>query len=119
MKMIVNPGTGPVQEACEEEAAKNIRQFVADLGIEGLQCMRMPERDDGEGRFAWLLFRDRSAQGCQIDMPGLPLPHVRYVSEEQNAWHYPRLYVDGNSWLWSFAIDLHEAGRPDVAVPPR
>jgi len=40
-------------------------------------------------------------------MPGLPLDRVRYIgAPEQNAWRFPRLFVDGNSWLWEFALEI-------------
>ena len=42
-----------------------------------------------------------------VEMPGLPLEQVRYMGHEgQNARDYPRLYVDGASWLWEFAVNI-------------
>ncbi len=46
-------------------------------------------------------------------MPGIPLSEVRYV-KGLNAWLFPRLYVDGSSWLWEFAINM---ARGDLADP--
>jgi hypothetical protein len=40
-----------------------------------------------------------------IEMPGLPLDEVRYVDDdEQNIWDFPRLYVDGGSVVWCYAV---------------
>jgi hypothetical protein len=39
-----------------------------------------------------------------VDMPGLPLHQVA-LREGDNAWLFPRLYVDGNSWLWPYALN--------------
>jgi hypothetical protein len=42
---------------------------------------------------------------CVVDMPGRALYRVRWMKEPgQDIWEFPRLYVDGSSWVWLFAI---------------
>jgi hypothetical protein len=109
MTVFVNPGSGPVRGANVEEAAVNMRHFVIDLG-EGWDFVRMRDTADyGEGRFAFLVWKGNHC--AEIQMPGIPLDCVRYVGAEgQNIWDYPRLYVDGSSWVWEFAVN---AAKPD------
>lgn len=106
--IIINPGSGPVRDANEEDAKLNIEQFIKDLNKESIISYRNRKCDE-EGRYRFTL----SLNGCkhQIDMPGIPLEQVRYMdTEEQNIWHYPRLYVDGSSWVWLFALDQCDFG---------
>jgi len=106
MRVIINPGAGPVPNATEVNAAKNIKHFLADVGgIPSVHWIRIPNRDYGGGRYAFLLWKDNQCH--EVQMPGLPLERVRFMnSKEQNIWDFPRLYVDGGSWVWCFAIDL-------------
>lgn len=105
MRVVVNPGSGPVEGATEEHAQTNIRHFVADCG-DGWRAVRCAQ-DDHDGRYSFVVYRHNRCH--QVDMPGLPLEQVRYTgSEGQSAWDYPRLYVDGGSWLWKFALTMFE-----------
>ena len=102
---IINPGSGPVLGADEENGIRNIVQFVKDCedqsGITGIAWCRKPENDE-DGRFGFLVYYEDVRH--EVDMPGLPLENVRYLNETQNIWHFPRLYVDGSSWVWKFAV---------------
>ena len=103
MNVIINPGSGPVAGAAESVAAENMKHFVADCGERALRFVRIPEMDDGDGRWAFLLWEDQRCH--EIQMPGLPLDRVRYTGEDsQDIWDYPRLYVDGSSWVWKYAV---------------
>ncbi len=106
---IINPGAGTVDGATAENAYDNMIRFMGDLierGIE-VQCFnRVPEREVGDGRFCYDLFVLNRV--FEIEMPGLPLDQVRYISEDQNILLYPRLYVDGSSWVWKFALSSIE-----------
>ncbi len=102
--IFINPGTGPVDGSMEEYANQNIAQLVQDVGLEGVTYRRDAPKDYGEGRFAYQL--NREERDVEVQMPGLPLDKVRYLEEGQNAWDFPRLYVDGSSWLWEFAVDM-------------
>jgi hypothetical protein len=102
--IVINPSSGPVADATEANAWKNVEIFVADMHLAGVTFGRDPDTKDGEdGRFAYVLrLGDRT---CTIDMPGLPTENVRFLdSEGQNIWHFPRLYVQGSSWVWKFAL---------------
>ena len=100
----INPGSGDVANATEESALANIRQFVADLKREGVTIERNASEDRG-GRFGFTLSGGDKVH--EVRMPGLPLDRVRYMRETgQNIWHFPRLYVDGSSWVWFFALNV-------------
>lgn len=103
MKIIINPGSGPVANSNEKEAIENIKHFLTDCGVEDVDFVRVPQKDYGKGRFAFLLWKDTVCH--EIQMPGIPLEKVRYMdSDEQDIWDFPRLYVDGSSWVWKFAL---------------
>jgi hypothetical protein len=103
--VIINPGTGPVANASEDNAIENIKQFAKDCeeqsGCVGITWERTPEADDG-GRFGFIVKREDVTH--EIEMPGLPLEKVRYLNDSQTIWHFPRLYVDGSSWVWKYAV---------------
>ena len=104
--IVINPGSGPVADATESHAMDNMTHFVADLGLsDKLEWRRMPEHDE-RGRFCFLLhwkpYRNCNAFHV-IDMPGAPLDEVRW-RDGLDPWQFPRLYVDGSSWLWGFAL---------------
>lgn len=109
MTIIMNPGSGPVQGATEEHAAYNMGVFTVEVMqrrghdvVPGAE--RRPDLDD-EGRFGWaLIFGDET---YEIEMPGLPLADVRYMGlEGQNILGFPRLYVNGSSWIWKYALGI-------------
>jgi hypothetical protein len=101
----INPGTGPVYDATAEYAEANMDQLLADCNLPAPgRWERTPDKDCGGGRYAFSIHcADRS---CEVEMPGRPLDEVRYTKAPgQNIWHYPRLYVDGDSGVWKFAVD--------------
>lgn len=101
--VIINPGTGPCQDTKEKNAIENIKQFIDDCEVEKLTWERKPDSDYGEGRYAFIIKNEKAS--WEIQMPGLPLEKVRYLgNSDQNIWHYPRLYVDGSSWVWCYAV---------------
>lgn len=104
MQIIINPGSGPVDDASEAEAQANIQVFVADLDLEDVNTVRLPDRDK-DGRFGFLLWREVAGVGrcVTVDMPGIPLEQVRWRTG-LDPWQFPRLYVADSSWLWKFAL---------------
>lgn len=101
--IIMNPGTEAVPNATREHAIKNMSIFLADCEIEDLSFVSISERDYGDGRYAFLVWKNTRCH--EIQMPGLPLHKVRFMGEDdQNAWDFPRLYIDGSSWLWKYAL---------------
>lgn len=116
----VNPGAGPVGGATKKNAEACVRQFITDLELAGVTyeyvkpCLgitsvgKWPDisYEDGEpdGRFEFLL--RRGDLSCTVDMPGLPVDEVRYLGQPQNIWNFPRLYVDGGSWVWKYGVGI-------------
>ena len=101
-QVFVNPGTGPVSDATEAEARKNMKQLVIDAEIQGAR-VRRKSRLDENGRFGFrVIYAD---QAWDVEMPGLPLERVRFV-KGLDPWQFPWLYLDGSSWLWEFAVRI-------------
>ncbi len=102
MTIIINPGTGPVSDASYSYAKTNMAMLMVDAGCHSLTEVATPDLGDGRFRF----FACRGDRWHEIDMPGMPLNQVRYMGDEgQNIWDFPRLYVDGSSWVWKYAIE--------------
>lgn len=99
MTPILNPGSGPVPDATEEQAVENMAAFVDELrasyGVNVASFARTPNSDYGDGRWAFELLTD-GGRRIEVQMPGAPLKQLR---EE-----WTRLYVDGSSWYWEFAL---------------
>lgn len=107
----INPGSGPVSSATETNATANMGVFTDDLRAMNLDVDTFTRRaasDYGEGRYAYsVAFAD--GRSVEVQMPGLPVEHVRFLSEPgQNIWHFPRLYVDDSSWVWQWALSACE-----------
>lgn len=122
MSIIINPGTGPVHDATEQEATANMAVFTENLraaGIDVTEVTRTTDTDDA-GRFGYRITTGDSRE-LDIEMPGRPLDQVRYMDEPgQYIWDFPRIYVDGSSWVWMFALSAcqrvpHAAGCPHEA----
>lgn len=106
--VFINPGSGHVRDyglVRESWAESNMRHFVAELSQSAgrpVHCERRPKWDES-GRFGFRLRLGK--RGATVLMPGCALKRVRFVSGDgQNPWHFPRLYVNWNSWLWEFAV---------------
>lgn len=96
MTFFINPGAGPVESATLDQAIANMLVFVLALKLPGEVSSDRGTRDEG-GRFEFSIqHRDRS---ISVLMPGVSLEVLR--SRDGFA---PRLYVDGNSWYWNFAV---------------
>jgi hypothetical protein len=115
--VVINPGTGPVADASEGEARRNMRAFVTDMALPGCHFRRRRRGDDGNGRYCFVIRRDGS-RPCEIQMPGWPLDRVRW-QEGANPWRFPRLDVDGSSWLWGFAVGIAASSLTEQAGSER
>ncbi|HEY7822669.1 MAG TPA: hypothetical protein VIG24_07555 [Acidimicrobiia bacterium] len=104
MQVVINPGSGPVEDADERDASANIRHFATDLALRGHTVEFSYHTEDvGDGRWEYRLVVD--GEYHEVEMPGLPLHQVRFIgTPDQNPWDFPRLYVDGSSWLWEYAL---------------
>ena len=102
-RVFINPGAGPVTDANIDHALRNIEHFIKDIGIAGVEWEHN-EALTADGRYGLTLTAPNGSM-CQIEMPGRELSGVRFTGEaNQNIWHFPRLYVDGNSWVWQYAV---------------
>lgn len=104
----INPGSGPVNgELSWENAYENIKQYIKDCEIP-LHIVKSNHVPD-EGRYLFVLRNDEYNFETEVEMPGLPLEKVRYVrAEGQNILEFPRLYVDGGSWIWNCSLITKE-----------
>jgi hypothetical protein len=107
--VVINPGSGPVPGATYENAVANMFAFAGEVGAESWSGGA--DTEDG-GR--WTFELRRGADVAEVEMPGLPLERVRYVgADDQNIWDFPRLYVNGSSWVWAYALGVVWPDRED------
>lgn len=102
INLIINPGTGKVPEGTKEQSEINIKQFITDLKVKAVYEFKLI---DSDGRHDY----DISFEGeiHEVSMPPIPLENVRYIDpENQSILNFPRLYVDGSSWVWKYALDM-------------
>jgi hypothetical protein len=107
MSITINPGSGPVRGATHAEAVLNIKAFAKDLeGEDGVTRVDVGDADaERDGRYVFLVTVDGKKH--EVEMPGLPLRQVNYGAEaDDDIWDFPRLYVDGSSWVWPFALNV-------------
>lgn len=108
--VIINPGTGPVWgspgDVTRRHADRSMRALVRDVAGDAVTFTRSGDVDDG-GRYPYTMHFGRRRRALTVDMPGVRTERVRYTKAAgQNAWDFPRLYVDGSSWLWRFAVNI-------------
>jgi len=110
---VVNHGSEPISEASlclAEVAVDRFAQQAAQVhGMRLRGRCRLPEADR-HGRFGFVLTFAWAA-GQEIDheiaMPGVSLDLVEYRAQDRTScWDFYRLYLNGGSWLWEFAINL-------------
>lgn len=110
---IINPGTGTIHgpDICLEHAITNIEAFIKELSMAEPRVavtMLSPEHD-GTGRYQFELHR--GIRMVDVDMPGLPLGEVRCTKGDRLV--PPRLYVDGSSWMWCYALGFARTALVD------
>lgn len=98
---IINPGSEPLPDATEEQAVLNMAAFADELSqhVGVASYVRAATSDYGDGRYAFEILTDDERR-IEVQMPGAPLDRVR------DGW--TRLYVDGSSWVWDFALKMCE-----------
>lgn len=104
MNIIINPGTEK-QEKHKEKNAIKVAEFIAeDLNLTEENWERNASRDDEDG---WYGFWFKGAGGkISVDIPGIN-PKIVRLGE---PWKSPRLYVDGSSWLYGYALGFIRDG---------
>ena len=93
-----------------DNAWSNVIQLMSDAGIIDFEMVRADEDvDDGHWPFE-IRWADQKAF---IWMPGLPLEKLK-VSQKSVTYFVPRLSIDGNTWLWEYAVEiLSEKGKDE------
>jgi len=103
--VLMNPGSGPVRgKSTMDHAWANMERLVEEARIPGATFERDLRGDDDDGRFDFVV--KLGLRSTTVCMPGLPLTEVRFDPETQNSLEFPRLYVDGNSWWWKYAVGI-------------
>jgi hypothetical protein len=103
MTYLINAGTGVVADASEAQAVENIAAFVTELALEGVEIIRRNKQRDEGGRFHFKLVL--GTRKASVLMPGASLATVR----DERSIFQPRLYVNGSSWWWPYAISVTRA----------
>lgn len=96
--VIINPGTGPV-EGKKKKARKNAKAFLEDLELPGAVLTDLHKEYDGR----WAFDVSYACRTVELLIPGV---RCRYEGRGLPAgdWLPPRLYVDGNSYFWYWAV---------------
>lgn len=99
--VFVNPGAGPLLvKTSPKHAETNVKVLAKDAFPRKKVAIQRRRDFDSDGRYGFLV------NGTEVLMPGLPLEEVRWLRlPEQNIWDFPRLYIDGSSWVWYYAIN--------------
>lgn len=106
----INPGTEGVPLGTEAQARAIMEALRAEIGDLEIDIYRNPGRD-GAGLFGFIF------GSIEVEVPGLPLDQVRFTYESGlNPFDFPRLYVDGDSWLWESAVKTLRYLVGDVIV---
>ncbi len=102
--MIVNMGTQAMCDTSPKLAKVGIAQFVEDLDIAKVKVKR-DKKGDNDGWYGFTL-KSKHAK-ISVLMPGLPLDYMRPApGASKESIGFQRLYVEGNSWLWRFALEI-------------
>ena len=111
MTLAINPGSGHCANATFDHARANMRQWIEDCNLPGLNFRHEPEHNqfgnDRGGRFYFTAFREGSDVEVLVTMPGLPLEQVRFMaSDTVQATDYPRIFTGEhqNTWWWPWSL---------------
>jgi hypothetical protein len=98
--IIINPGTFNTPKGDRSQSEHNIKEFIKQLGVDAEYKFI---EDCSNGRHSYKIWNDNHSH--IVDMPAIPLKDIIYKSgEKRSIFEFPRLYVDGSSWLWEFAL---------------
>lgn len=104
---LINPGAGQYAGSNQKrQAERHVRRLIRDADIDATFTLDR-EKPDEDGYY-WFTVRcgKRSVPVC---MPGCPAEAFEWKSS--TPWPFPqRCYIDGNSWMWEFAIGVLRCG---------
>lgn len=89
--------TGPVVHGTPMAALESIVALFQEAGVRIVRIAYRGIESDGRHAFAITTPANR---GIVISMPGLDPATLR----SDDILRTPRIYVDGNSWLWRYAV---------------
>jgi hypothetical protein len=95
----INPGTEAQPKHSVDNAVKIAEYICKDLSIDLSHFIRNENGDNDRG---WYGFTFSGKGGnVSVEIPGIDPEVVR----RGEPWVSPRLYVDGSSWLYGFALN--------------
>lgn len=94
--VLINPGTEPLTDANEADARRNLAELISDAGLKGATVKVI-----GESGGRWDFRVTVAGHSVEVASPGCPMGAAK---GSLGVWQQPRFYVDGNSWLWEFAV---------------
>jgi len=96
--IIINPGTEKQTKHNEKNAIKVAERIVKDLGLTSKNWHRNFLQDDKNGWYGFV-FKGKGGK-IDVDIPGVSPKRVC----KSEPFYSPRLYVNGSSWLYGYAI---------------
>lgn len=104
MNFIINPGTESREDSTEANALICAKELatIFKSSYPDLKLKRNKAADDNNGWYGFK-FTDGD-KSIDVDIPGDDPEQVM----KGEPWVSRRLYVDGSSWLWGFAVGIIE-----------
>ena len=96
--VILNPGTEPREGASVENAIQVAKRIAADLELPADCFRRDPDSEKADGWYSFLF--NNGHRDVEVDIPGDDPDEVC----KSEPWVSRRLYVDGSSWLYGYAL---------------
>jgi hypothetical protein len=99
----LNPGSGPIsRRVTMKQALVNMKHLIKDAEVPNATFESDKNADEDDGRFDFVVRLGKKK--VFVSIPGLPLKDVRFDPNNKNCLFYPRLYINGSSWYWKYAV---------------
>jgi len=98
--LIINPGTEKQTKHNEKNAIEVAKQIAKDLKLTSKNWHRNCLRDRKDGWYGFV-FKGKGGE-IDVDIPGVDPKRVC----KGEPFYSPRLYVDGSSWLYGYALNF-------------
>jgi hypothetical protein len=99
MAIMINPGTEARSQTSVENASAVVDRLCNELSLDRSKFSRAPQRD-ADGFYAFD-FAGQDGRALEIEVPGDDPNEVT----ESRPFSSRRLYVDGSSWLYCYALN--------------